>query len=219
MDFGRAFTFVTEDPDWLKKILINGLIMLIPVVGTMYVLGWALEVGRRTANYEEPVRLPELEFGRYLGLGFKALVVVFVYSLPVMVLSLPMGILAPMASGSGTNSDIVGVLATLVSLVCSCVMILYSLVFMFIYPAAVMRTAVTNSIGAGLKIGEVFGLVKAAPSAYLVAILGILAASFAASLVGSLLCVVGIIFTSIYSMAVTGHFMGQAYRIASRKMA
>lgn len=219
MDFGRAFTFVTEDPDWLKKILITGVIMLIPVLGGIYALGWAMEVGRRTANYEEPVRLPDVDFGRYLGLGFKAFVVMFVYSLPIIVLTLPMSILVSMVSGSGTNSDIAGVLATLVSLVCTCVIMLYSVVYMFIYPAAVMRTAMTNSIGAGLKIGEVFRLVKAAPSAYLIVILGVLAAGFAASLVGSLLCVVGIIFTSVYSMAVTGHFMGQAYRIASRQMA
>lgn len=219
MDFGRAFTFVTEDPDWLKKILINGLIMLIPVVGTLYVLGWALEVGRRTANYEEPVRLPELEFGRYLGLGIKAFVVMFVYTLPAMVLAPSLNILVSMASGSGTNSDIVGVLAMLVSMVCFCVIFLYFLVYMFMYPAIVMRTTMTNSIGAGLKLGEVFALVKAAPSAYLIAILGVLAASFAASLIGGLLCGVGVIFTSVYSMAVTGHFIGQAYRVASRHMA
>lgn len=219
MDFGRAFTFVTEDPDWLKKILINGLIMLIPVVGAMYLFGWAMEIGRRIANYEEPVRLPELEFGRYLGLGFKAFVVMFVYTLPVMFMAIPLGGLPALMSESGRNGEMLGVLATLVSLVCSCVIMLYSIVYMFIYPAALMRTAMTNSIGAGLKIGEVFRLVKAAPSAYLIVILGVFAAGFAASLVGSLLCVVGIIFTSVYSMAVTGHFMGQAYRIASRQMA
>jgi uncharacterized membrane protein len=40
MDFGRAFSFVFEDPDWLKKVAIAGLVMLIPVIGQLVVLGW-----------------------------------------------------------------------------------------------------------------------------------------------------------------------------------
>jgi len=40
MDFGKAFSFVFEDEDWIKKIGVGGLISLIPVIGVFLVLGW-----------------------------------------------------------------------------------------------------------------------------------------------------------------------------------
>ncbi len=215
MDFGRAFTFVMEDPDWLKKVLLNGLIALIPVVGFFYLMGWMLEVGRRVASYEEPERLPDIDFGRYLTLGLKAFVLGLVYSLPVILLSLPMVVIPALLSGMNGNSDALGAVTALVSFMCSCVIVLYSLLLVFILPAATMRMVMQGSVSAGLKFGEVFALVKAAPAAYLMVVLGMLAAQFVASLVGSLLCGVGILFTYVYAMAVQGHFYGQAYRVAS----
>jgi hypothetical protein len=49
MNFGKAFTFVFDDPEWLRKVAINALIGLIPIVGQLYLLGWGLEVARRVA--------------------------------------------------------------------------------------------------------------------------------------------------------------------------
>lgn len=217
MDFGRAFTFVIEDPDWLKKILLNGLILLIPVVGGIYLMGWMLEVGRRVANYEEPVRLPDIDFGRFLGLGFKALIVGFVYSLPAIILALPIVIIPAIFGALDLDPDVLGTITALISFLCSCVIVLYSLLEVVLLPAALMRTAMQDNVGAGLKIGEVFALVKNAIGPYLIVVLGTLAASFVASLVGGILCGIGVLFTMVYAYAVMGHFYGQAYRVATRK--
>jgi len=32
MDFGRAFTFAFQDPDWLKKVGLAAVIFLIPIM-------------------------------------------------------------------------------------------------------------------------------------------------------------------------------------------
>ncbi len=48
MDIGRSFTYVTEDQDWLQKVLIAALISLIPIVGQLYMLGYALQVTKNT---------------------------------------------------------------------------------------------------------------------------------------------------------------------------
>ena len=44
MDFGKAFTYVFEDEEWIKKILIGALLSLIPFVGWWFVGGWGLEI-------------------------------------------------------------------------------------------------------------------------------------------------------------------------------
>lgn len=46
MDIGRSFTYVTQDQDWIKKVLLGGVITLIPVVGPFFALGYVLETMR-----------------------------------------------------------------------------------------------------------------------------------------------------------------------------
>ncbi len=41
MEFGKAFTYVFEDKDWLKKIGIAALVSLIPLIGQLIVMGWS----------------------------------------------------------------------------------------------------------------------------------------------------------------------------------
>jgi len=46
MDIGKTFTYVFEDEDWVKKVLIGGVINLIPIVGFFFTAGYMLEMGR-----------------------------------------------------------------------------------------------------------------------------------------------------------------------------
>ena len=39
MDFGKAFTYVFDDADWIKKVGIAAVLMLIPFVGQVIVAG------------------------------------------------------------------------------------------------------------------------------------------------------------------------------------
>ena len=89
MKFGDAFTFVFQDPDWFKKIIIPGLVgLLIPVIGQMVLLGWALKVTLNVIR-NNPNPLPEMDFGGDLGRGFKAWVVGLVYGIPMFIFYLP----------------------------------------------------------------------------------------------------------------------------------
>ena len=47
MDYTRAITFLFKQHDWIKTILIAGLITLIPIVGIINLIGWGLEISRR----------------------------------------------------------------------------------------------------------------------------------------------------------------------------
>lgn len=46
VDIGRAITYVFQDPQWLKKVLIGGLLSLIPIIGWLIIGGYWLRVIR-----------------------------------------------------------------------------------------------------------------------------------------------------------------------------
>jgi len=215
MQFGKAFSFVFEDKDWFKKLAIMGLISLIPILGQIVLCGWMVDVIKKVIRHE-PVTLPDLDFGGQLSRGFGAVVIGFVYALPVIVLSIIQSIIMAATTG-GMNSDSVDAMTGVVLVVSICFSILYfvyAIVLYFIYPIAFGRYADTGAIGDGLKFGEVFGLIKKAPGAIFIALLGALVASLIAPL-GTIACVVGVLLTMTYSSAVTGHLFGQAYNVAT----
>ncbi len=207
MKFGDAFSYVFQDPDWFKKLIIPGLVLLIPVLGQIVVLGWSLKVTKNVVR-NDPTPLPELNFGEDLGLGFKATIVAIVYSLPLLIIYVPFMIISALA-GQGTEDTMVivmGIAGTCLGLVAA----VYGLAMAIVLPAAYARTALEDSIGAGLAVKEVIGMVKAAFVPYLLVALGAMVASFIGSL-GSIACVVGLLVTMPYALAINGHLYGQAY--------
>jgi hypothetical protein len=205
MDLGKAFSFVFSDTEWIKKVLLAAVISLIPVIGQIVVLGWSLTIAKRVINQEAELLPDWSSFGDYLGLGFKATVVTFVYMIPVFVLTLPPSLLAGFA-----EDETLLTIASIVSILCSCLTIIYGIGISLLLPAAMGKVAATDSIGAGFKLGEVFGMVKNNISAYLMVFVGMIGASLLASL-GVILCVVGVLATQAYALAVNGNLIGQAY--------
>ena len=168
MNFGRAFSYVTEDPEWLQKVGIAALVMIIPILGPMVVIGWALELTRRVIH-NEPDKLPDWSnFGDYLSKGFQGFVIGFVYALPIILVSFcSQGVsLLPTLIKNNQAVESMATVITVVSLCFSCVMIVYELLLAFVLPAALGNFAATGQIGAGFRFGEVFGLLRAAPGAY-----------------------------------------------------
>ncbi len=208
MKFADAFTFVFQDPDWFKKIIIPGLIgLLIPIVGQIFLLGWALKVTLNVIR-NNPSPLPEMEFGADLGRGFKAWVVGLVYSIPMLIFYLPIFILSVVAGES--NEQSLAIVVAIAGICFGFLMLLYGLVMGLMLPAAYAKVAVEDSIGAGLAFGEIFKMVKNNLVTYLLILVGTLAASFIASL-GSIACGIGILVTVPYSFAIMGHLYGQGY--------
>lgn len=214
MNFGKAFTFVFDDQDWVKKLLINALIGLIPIVGQFYLLGWGLEVARRVAM-RSMTPLPDVDFGTFLGHGFKAAVIGIVYAIPIWIVVIPMVAVTGIADAAGMDADAVATIAMVCSICGGLIALVYGIILGLALPAALTRAVLAGSIKAGLQFRDVLALVKAAPGAYLMVLLGSIVASLLASVVGGIACGVGIIFTMAYYQAVMGHFYGQAYLEAS----
>ncbi|MDZ4158912.1 MAG: DUF4013 domain-containing protein [Anaerolineaceae bacterium] len=215
MEFGLAFSYQFKDPDWIKKIALAGLFSLIPVVGVFFLMGWSVEVTRRVI-LKDPNPLPELNFGAYLGKGFQLWVIGLVYALPIFILTIPIMLVPPLGVAVELDENTLGIVMAAISICCGGLIFLYSLLLALMLPAAYGNFAAKGSIGAGLRFGEVFGLVKAAPVAYLLCLVGSLVAGFIAPL-GSIACGLGVVVTGAYSLSMLFHLYGQAYNQALAK--
>lgn len=214
MDIGKAFTFVFDDEDWIIKILIGAAILLVGILLGILVIpaivagallaGYSVEITRRVIH-GNPQALPEWDnWGDLLADGIKVIVIGIVYALPVIILSIclgiPMGILAEDAEG----------LVSLLSVLLSCFNFLWAIVMSLLLPAAIAFYAAADELSAAFRFGEVFAFVRDNLKTYLITFLMSWVASFVGGL-GSLVCGVGLLVTSPYGWMVTGHLYGQAY--------
>jgi len=95
----EAFSWALQDPSWRAKIAIQGLILLIPVVGVIALLGWML------ANLEN-VREGRYELARnglYLVDGVEMFAVCLIY---FVVLGIPYAVLTTIAANVPPNPRI-----------------------------------------------------------------------------------------------------------------
>jgi len=210
MDFVQAFTFPFQDQDWIKKLAITGLIALIPIAGWIAVFGWSLEVTRRVIRSEAPVLPDWSNFGGNFSLGIKGTVISLVVSIPLIVLYLPLGALSFFS-----DQDWWQTASTIVSICTGCLALLYSIVVMFALPAAFGQLAATDSLAEAFKIGRLVSLIRAAPAAHLIVILGLLVSGLVWPL-GTIACGIGVLFTLAYSLAADGHLYGQAHVEAAK---
>ena len=214
MEFGKAFSFAFEDPDWLKKLGIGALLMIIPFIGWLVVAGWGIEITKRVIQ-RDPQPLPDWsDFGGNLMKGLQVFVISLVYSLPVVLVNIcQQGVTLYGQQGNTSDETMVTVLMV-VGICFGCVSFIYSIFLGFVLPAALGNFAATGQMSAGFRFGEVFGMVRAVPVAYLLALLGGFVASLIASL-GVILCVIGILFTAVYAYTINAHLYGQAYNEAA----
>jgi hypothetical protein len=209
VDIGRAITFPFQDSEWVKKVLLGGLIALIPIIGGFVVYGYALEVARRV-YLDDPQPLPEWaeDFGGFLVRGFIFSVALFIWLLPFMIL---FGVAAGLGAALGNASDALGAAVGITTGIV--VFILMMVWLVAIIPIAGARYAVEQRFGVMFEVGEILSEARLAGSAVLILFLAAIIASIIA-MAGFLLCFVGVIFTSFYSYLIIGHAAGQLYRRA-----
>jgi hypothetical protein len=237
MQFGKPFSFVFEDPDWLKKIAILALLgfaQIIPVLGSIFMAavfsGVMIDIVRKVINKQTPT-IPNLDIGKQFMDGLKIWVIGIVYSLPAIVLGIVIAIIAALGGVGGVmganNNDAgtAGAVGVIVIILISCIgliMALYGLLLAFITPAFYGRYAQFGTISAALNFREVFKAAFKKPVPYLMAFLGVIVVGIVGGIAGSILSAVGSIALGIgalYGMALatlyinlaTGHFYGQAY--------
>jgi hypothetical protein len=207
MDIGKAFGFVTRDETWVTKVLVGGLVSLIPLVGQFVVSGYGLRVANNVARGDERV-LPEWsEFADFLTRGFLAWVIQLVYFLPV---GLVYGVfVALLAGASAVSSEGDAGPVGLVALCLLPLILVGALVCGAAAFAAVARYTATGEFGEAFKFSAVLGSLRENLGTYATLVAVAILASLVASL-GLLACGVGVLFTTFYAYLVIGHALGQA---------
>jgi hypothetical protein len=209
VDIGRAISFPFADPEWVKKILLGGVIMLIPFIGGFVVYGYTLEVARRV-YLADPQPLPEWgeDFGGMLVRGLVLYLAMFVWLLPFFVLyGVAVGIGAAVGSANESLGAAVGIL---IGILVTILLLVWVVAFL---PLIIARYAVERRFGAMFEVGEMLTEARLAGSALLFFFLVVIIASFI-SMLGIIACFIGVIFTAFYSYLIIGHAAGQVYRRA-----
>jgi len=207
MDIGKSFGFVFEDEKWIEKVLIGGLVGLIPLIGSFLVIGYVVQLIRNVRNGDARP-LPEwTEWGELLADGFKLFVVFFVWALPLIIVSMFAFIPAAMAGDSGSSdaSSIAGLFATCFG----CVAFLYAIVLSLASPAILIKFAETKEIGSGFNVSEILSFTKSHLGEIILVVIVSWLVGLLASIVGTLLCLVGLLFTSFWSNLVISHMTAQ----------
>ncbi len=213
MDIGKSFGFVFEDEKWVTKVLIGGLVNLIPIVNFATV-GYGVRALKNTADGEERP-LPDWgEFGDLFVKGLMVVVGALIYAIPIFLLTAMAAIVAAVA-GSGSNQDAVSGVLSLCTAGLTCVQVIYSILLGLWLPAAVVGYAMTGEFAAFFRFGEIWSFVSRNVGGYIVALVVAWLASLAASIVGGILCGVGILFTTFWAMLVSAHLLGQLQRESS----
>ena len=209
MEIGKAFGFVTEDEQWITKVLIGGLIQFVPLLGTIAILGYSYRVAQNVAR-GNPRPLPAWgEFGDFLGRGFFALVIQIVYLLPLIVLYGVFLFLTVAGAAAAEDSEAVAGVLGLLSLCLIPLQLVVALVCVFASLAAIMRYLATDSLGEAFKFGEVIATLRNHIGSFLmILVVGILAGLVAG--LGVIACGIGVLFTGFYAQCVIGHAIGQA---------
>jgi hypothetical protein len=211
MDFSLALSYPLRAPEWGRKILLAGLLSLIPVLGPVLVLGWSLGITRQVITQGLPT-LPEFDLARDLLRGLKIWGIGLIYGLPILVVVVPLGI----GFGVTLLTDD-GQAATILALTALCMvalLIVYSLMVSLALPAAYVNFLIhEEQFVAGLNIKEIMSLIRRRPEAYFLVWIGGIMCAFI-TLFGLAGCVIGVMFSGSYALMVMAHLYGQAYREA-----
>jgi len=219
MDVGKAFRYAFEDENWVVKVLIGGVLLLLSFlfIPPLLVGGYMIETLRNIA-LGTTEKLPEWDdWGGKFTRGILSFLIDIVYNLPAIVLGLCMALLmAATSAGEGSDAEALrAVLAACLGLPIS----LYAIVVALILPAARLRYAVTDDVMAAFQLRQVFAFISENIGNYAIAILVAIGASLVAVLVALItvpLCGLGLLllpFASFWVSTVMAHALGQAYRL------
>jgi len=234
MDLGKALTFTFEDEQWPVKLLVGGVLLLIPLFGSLVLMGYLIATVRNVLA-GRPRPLPRWDdLGRLFVDGLLVWVALLIYALPLVLLVCPVVLVWLLPFLGGEHENIVGVLTGLSALTTvgiGCIGFLYGLLLAVLSPAVYLQYAGHGDLGACLRVGDVvrfafrnLGSILLILLVYLaVAILLGLTISTATGILGWIPCVgwiLSLLLTlvwlpaSVWLMAFQGHLIGQIGREA-----
>jgi hypothetical protein len=191
---GEAFAYPFRSPGWAGKMLLQGLIVLIPIIGWIAMTGWLMMAyeNARAGRKELPPA------GFHLARGIEIFLIFFIYG---FVLNIPTWILfgaGGIVSGANSNGINAGSPLTGLGFLWS---FLAGLFLQFLVPSLIVNTY-HGGLAGGLDVARVWRLARVNLTNSVSA--GVIV--WVTSIIGSLgfaICFIGIIFTIPYENTIT----------------
>ncbi len=214
MDIVKSLTFQFEDPEWLVKILIGAILVLLGILTLPIIVGFALlfvlggyvvEVVRNVMEGKETPMPQWDEWGKLFSEGLKFFIIELVWSIPSIIFLIFEEIGHFMANGHSATAA----LGTLFVLVFSLLNLAWGVVLMFITPAVLVNFAKVGEVSAGFDLSFIFDFVQKEVVNIVIAAVIIWVAALAASIAGLILCLIGIFPALFWLTMVEAHLYGQ----------
>jgi hypothetical protein len=220
MDIGRSFSYITEDEEWWKQVLIGGLLTLIPIIGPFYAMGYMVQAIKNVIQGRE-VPLPDaLEgFGDKLVKGLVLTLIMLIYALPLILIAACSGGAVAIFSEASRDLRATETVSALYGVCFGCFGILYGILFGLIAPFVYATYADTGELGAALKVGAIWGMLQKNIGPAFIALLVAIVAGLLASVAGMILCGIGLFATMFFANLVIAHAYGSVYRQAKPAVA
>lgn len=222
MDIGKAFSFTFEDEEWLKKLALAGLIFfvgsLLIVPGILFAAGYPIVVGRNLYNGSKRP-LPDMDnMGEIFKDGFFAVLIGFIYALPIMLVSFPFAIMMGLVSERGDMGEAV---AASFAILLSCFIFVLGIGLAIFLPGVMAQYVRTGDFAACFRVGEIWTNIV---QPNLVNILLIFVGTIAAQLIVQLVILASVITicgpflllwpATLWASAFQGHLFGQLATLA-----
>lgn len=212
MDFGRSFTYMMEDQDWIKKLGIGAVMALLsPLLGitALPLTGYMVAIVREKLH-GGATALPEWDFGQAFKDGVFVAIIEIVYLLPASLFYICGGVAYGGLSSAADPTMLQA--APIVAGCVACVGIAVGFVAFLLIPMAIGRYADTGEIGAAFQIGELVALTRNNIAGVLILAIGYSLAIFIIVSLSLVVCLVGQFAAIPYAVMVAGDGVAQVYQ-------
>ena len=164
MEISKSISYITEDPRWQQKLLIGtGVLIASSVLSVILIgfLGYIIFAGylvRLLQNVRDGQTYPMPEWdqwGEDLTRGFKLVIAIIVWILPLLILAIPTSIGGAMASDNNDASQFIG---TMILLCGGCLNIIYGLLLALVLPGISVAFAKDEQLTSGLQLRQIIDL-------------------------------------------------------------
>ncbi|VUT27897.1 MAG: hypothetical protein SYNGOMJ08_00452 [Candidatus Syntrophoarchaeum sp. GoM_oil] len=214
MDIESAIKFPINDENWIKKIVIGGILSLIPIVNLL-VSGFYLKTMEKAIN--RSAGMPEWEGWCELFVkGLIGAIIAFIYLLiPTIVIAVMCGGAFLSAGAMGGEGAILAMFAAMFGGLA--IGGILAIIFGFFIPMALAMYVSSNSIGSAFKIGELLSRIKSVLGDYLITYVVVIVLMIVLSVISAIPILGWIIaiFGGFYIGVVASKMFGEAYAASS----
>lgn len=214
LEFAQMVRYMFQNPNWFMNLLFAAICQLIPVIGPIVFLGYQFEVIEMLFRYPQS-RYPDFDFNNfvdYLKRGVWPFLVALVCGVVLVPVLIAMWIGFAVAIGVAGNGQASGLAIPLMVLLFAMFFVVILLAQMIIIPLQ-LRAGLAQDFATAFDFSFIKQFMRMLWKEVVIGWLFLALVGVACSVVGVVLCFVGIYFTLAIAMMAQAHFLYQLYEI------